>query len=209
MARSAGQEKIFCYALNMEVTPETEQLPIAVEAARPEDAEAMVRVCDQAWIETYPNDAAGISEGVIRERVQGKHGERFAQKAQRYRELIKTQDADTHAAFVARQGDEVVGISLPYVEEQDGQRRHRLGALYTLKKVHGQGAGAEILKKTLDWHGPHDVWLHVAAYNERAIRFYEKHGFERTGVVVPDELAKSDNVHIPQIEMVRRHQSNA
>ncbi len=45
--------------------------------------------------------------------------------------------------------------------------------------------------------------LTVAAYNERARRFYAQHGFVVTGSQAGDELV-IDGVAMPELEMVRR-----
>ena len=47
-----------------------------------------------------------------------------------------------------------------------------------------------------------DVYLTVAAYNERAKGFYARHGFVFTGQHGEDQLA-IDGVVMPELEMVR------
>ncbi|MBI4032629.1 GNAT family N-acetyltransferase [Candidatus Berkelbacteria bacterium] len=175
---------------------ESEQVPIIVEVARPEDAEEMVHVHNQSWLETYPNEEHGISEEDIRHRLAAK----AEGKVERYRKMIETQRDSDHAAFVARQNGTTVGIALPYVE---GDGRRRLGALYVLKRAHGTGAGSQLLGRALQWHGNNDVYLQVTSYNERAKRFYEKHGFEFTGKEGFEEVG---DVKMPVMEMVRRKQ---
>ncbi|MCA9348169.1 GNAT family N-acetyltransferase [Candidatus Saccharibacteria bacterium] len=50
------------------------------------------------------------------------------------------------------------------------------------------GIGSLLLQNTLDWHGTsEDIYLHVVSYNERAIRLYEKYGFEKTGIETPEQ----------------------
>jgi hypothetical protein len=58
--------------------------------------------------------------------------------------------------------------------------------------------------RNLAWHGEdQDVYLAVAAYNERAVWFYTRHGFVLTGQPGHDEPA-IDGVVMPELEMVRR-----
>jgi GNAT superfamily N-acetyltransferase len=60
--------------------------------------------------------------------------------------------------------------------------RRRVGALYVLPSAQGSGIGHALLERNLAWHGDdRDVYLTVAAYNERARRFYARHGFVVTG----------------------------
>ena len=65
------------------------------------------------------------------------------------------------------------------------------------------GIGHALLERNLAWHGDdRDVYLTVAAYNERARRFYARHGFAVTGSPAGDELV-IDGVAMPELEMVR------
>lgn len=191
----------------MEILPkqEPESVPVTIEVARPDDAEEAVRVHAQSWVETYPNEEFGITEAAIRKRIYGENNQKIPERIERYRQRISSQD-ESHAVFVARQGGKIVGLTMPFIDE-DG--RHRLGGLYTLKEVHGQGVGPQLLQKALEWHGESDVYLTVTTYNARAIRFYEKHGFEPTDVPVEDELAQPGDVKLPEIEMVRRYRRAA
>lgn len=181
---------------------ETERLPIVIELAKVEDAKEMVEVHAQSWLETYPNNALGITEEIVRNSIFGEQNEKIADRIERYARRIETKDEHNHSAFVARQDNKIVGLSLPYVEPGG---RHRLGAFYVLESAWGQGVGSQLLSKALDWHGSNDVYLLVATYNERAIRFYEKHGFHRTGAESEEIFTK--DVKMPEFEMV--HQSDS
>ena len=71
----------------------------------------------------------------------------------------------------------------------------------------GSDLGHRLLARNLAWHDEdQDVYLIVAAHNERAVRFYARHGFVLTGRPGQDDLA-IDGVVMPELEMVRRGKS--
>lgn len=170
-----------------------------ISSARPEDAEGIYQVQRQTWIDTYPNDQAGISEQDIRDRIEGANGEKVVNKIDRWRKRIES-TGEKGGIFIAKQDDKVIGFVAPGIIE--GQRR--IGALYVLPEAQGQGLGRSLLNKAIDWHGrDEDIYLHVASYNDNAIGFYEKNGFEKTGRVIEDIDAHENNAkEIPEIEMV-------
>ena len=92
------------------------------------------------------------------------------------------------AFFFAKKGQEVVGylkVNFPGAQsDQQGDNCLEIERIYTFKAYFGYGIGEFLLKKALDIAQAenHDfVWLGVWEKNERAIRFYQKHGFERFG----------------------------
>jgi ribosomal protein S18 acetylase RimI-like enzyme len=177
---------------------------LTVRPAVPEDAEGISRVNVATWLATYPNDELGITAELLRLHLQGAAGETATERVARFRRGIAASSAASASSgcFVALSDGEVVGYTFPHVV---GGGRHRVGALYVLPAFHGRGIGRLLLERNLAWHGDGvDVYLHVAAYNEQAIRFYERHGFALTGEEGHDEVAVIGNVRIPEIEMLRR-----
>ncbi|MFF4753343.1 GNAT family N-acetyltransferase [Streptomyces sp. NPDC002514] len=51
----------------------------------------------------------------------------------------------------------------------------------SLDHAQGHGLGGHMMTEFLTWAGPARIRLGVADYNERAVRFYQRHGFEITG----------------------------
>lgn len=179
--------------------PEQTNPALEVQFATPEDAAGIFDVQRQTWIDTYPNAEAGITEQDIRNRVEGEHGELVADKIAWWRKGIET-SGENRAIFVVRDEDKVVGFVAPGI--MDDQRR--IGAIYVLPEAQGKGLGRKLLDKAIDWHGrDEDIYLHVASYNDNAIGFYEKNGFEKTGRDIEDLDARQRGVvEIPEIEMV-------
>jgi len=186
--------------------PEQTIPTLDVQPASPEDAAGVFDVQRQTWIDTYPNEEAGITEQDVRNRVEGEHGELVADKIAWWRKGIET-SGENRAIFVVKDEDKVVGFVAPGI--MDGQRR--IGAIYVLPEAQGKGLGRKLLDKAIDWHGrDEDIYLHVASYNENAIGFYEKNGFEKTGRDIEDLDARERGVvEIPEIEMVLKADSNS
>lgn len=173
-----------------------------MRVAVPDDAPAIRSVQARTWLATYPNPELGITREGLRRHLEGEDGERIAERTARIRQRLAAHAGDPAGGcdFVAVLDGEVVGFTAPFVSP--GGRR-RVGALYVLPSCHGLGAGHRLLARNLAWHGNgQDVYLVVAAYNDRAMRFYERRGFVVTGPAVGDALA-IDGVVMPELEMVR------
>ena len=175
-----------------------------IRDAAPDDAAAIRSVQARTWLATYPNAELGITREGLRRHLEGERGERITERIDRTRQRLSAHAADPTGGcdFVAvLAGGAIVGFTAPFVEASG---RRRVGALYVLPSAQGSGIGHALLARNLAWHGDdRDVYLTVAAYNERARRFYARHGFVVTGQPAGDELV-IDGVAMPELEMVRR-----
>lgn len=87
----------------------------------------------------------------------------------------------SHHVLVARSGGRIVGYTLLLRPSEADPAE--LSKMYVLPEFHGGPAG-ELMRHALDWAiacGAPAVWLGVNRANERAQRFYRRHGFEVTG----------------------------
>ncbi|WP_190394802.1 GNAT family N-acetyltransferase [Nocardiopsis deserti] len=147
-----------------------------IETPLADDAPAIARVLLTAWIQTYPNRQAGIDEAWIREhRGPVTTPEEVAQ----WQEFIvqAARQPDRFFCRVVRSQGEIVGFLCGRREEE----AVNLGPMYLLRKAQGGGIGGRLMKVFLDWAGDSPMRLWVTTYNERAVLFYQRYGFEATG----------------------------
>ncbi|MDR6907738.1 GNAT superfamily N-acetyltransferase [Agromyces sp. 3263] len=161
--------------------------PLAVRAARVEDAAGMARVLVRSWQETY--------RGLMRDEVLDDPGligfrERF------WVAVLTDERYRASRAAVAERDGELIGVALagPPDPPEPGWTSH-LSVLYVIAAEHGSGAGAALLDAVIDPRESAALW--VADPNPRAQAFYRKHGF------VPDGVAQVDE-GVREIRMVRR-----
>lgn len=173
---------------------------ISILDAVPKDAEAIREVSRLGWLATYPNDEHGITREDI--------DERFAFKTEKDRQKLiedrKQKIADPLWRYwVAKDGEEVIGFSIA----RRGEKSNIVEAIYLLPDYQGKGLGEQLTQTALVWLGKEkDIEVNVAKYNDRAIKFYEKFGFRKTGIEPLSEITKlPSGKRIPQIEMVLKY----
>lgn len=176
---------------------------VEIKRAVPEDAEGLCSIRDKGWLAAYPNPELGITVEDVRLMAQGPNGEYVPRRIAGMKERFAKQDGINTATFVARIGNKIAGYADPFIDEQG---HHRVGALYVDPDLHGRGIGSKLMQKVLEFYGPNkDIYLEVVSYNQNAINFYKRFGFEATDGVVPEEEGRPDYLKsLPLIEMVRR-----
>ncbi|MFJ9472517.1 GNAT family N-acetyltransferase [Streptomyces caniferus] len=139
-----------------------------------DDAASLGPLLLKIWLQTYPNEAAGIDETWIREhRGASATAEGIAQ----WREFIEAakQRPDLLFCRVVRSNTEIIGFLCGRRDEVVA-----LGPMYLLNEAQGLGVGGRMMSEFLTWAGSSPVRLWVTEYNERAVRFYERYGFKTT-----------------------------
>lgn len=130
-------------------------------------------------------------------------------RGERWRELLGARIDDPRAdpperTWLAFDGAELVGFcdTAPSDDEPDC---FEVRALYVAQRVAGRDVGARLLARALrdvEWRGAKRVALWVLASNQRARRFYEKHGFKPDGATKLDE--KPGGPALFEVRYVRR-----
>lgn len=164
-----------------------------IREATMDDIENIRRMHAQSWLDTYPNEKAGISYEWVKEATDTwLTPEGLEKSREHFRGVFGNPD---HFYRIATDGDRVIG--LVHGLEQDGHKH--LGALYVDKGYHGTGVAQRLMDQVDTWFGDDEVDLEVVAYNERAKAFYRKYGF-----VESDKVNELFEGRLPNVTMIRK-----
>ncbi|MFD6198124.1 GNAT family N-acetyltransferase [Mycobacteriaceae bacterium NPDC060252] len=115
-----------------------------------------------------------------------------------------------HRVLVARENDAIVGYAMlvdGVAEDPDVQRAvtlrpaMQLSKMYVLPEFHRAGVAGALMTAALTdaaARGAMGVWLGVNQENERAQRFYAKHGFNRSGTKTFQVGERVENDYVMQ-----------
>lgn len=169
---------------------------IIITSPIPGDAKGITTVLHMAWLATYPNEALGITTEDIENSYKDSFTEENLKKAEEKLKNIP----HNQKRVVAKDGDIVVGVATMVKNEDNNQ----LKTIYVLPEYHSKGIGTMLWEAVRDFIDPtKDTIVQVADYNQQAIGFYEKLGFNDTGKRWKNEkwMMKS-GVCIPEMEMI-------
>lgn len=169
---------------------------IVIKKAEKEDAEGIQNVFYSTWMETYPNETAGITREDIEVFFKDSMTDSGIQK--RVEDIEKI--PNNCLFLVAKDSGRVVGICRVYVRDVVNQ----LQAIYVLSEYQGKGIGSALFTEALKFFDKEkDIIVQVADYNTNAIAFYTKLGFVDTGKrFVQDKfIMPVTKSHIPELEM--------
>lgn len=166
---------------------------ISIRQATPEDAEQVFKVRAETWLSTYPNKELGITTDMIRQKF--KNPEAGIEKTRRY-----LQDQTHTHTWVADDDGVIAGFIVASIA--DGKQE--ILAAYILPEYQGNGIGSMLMQSALDWIGEGEIEVHVASYNDQAITYYKKFGFETQGTKDGDLTELPGGKSIPEIRMLRQ-----
>jgi RimJ/RimL family protein N-acetyltransferase len=168
-------------------------LPIITDATK-DDAQALVAMHAQSWLDTYPNEAAGVSHEWVKDRVEKWYSpEKMAARIEKIEQAKNSPDMLCRIAKDEK-GD-IVGLAQSFRDKET----QCLGALYVDKAYYGTGLAQRLMDEIIAWSdGARPIEFEVATYNERAKAFYRKYGFE--------EVKGTERLYdvIPVVKMIRK-----
>ena len=172
-----------------------EKPPIEVSDARPDDVEGIQMVFYKTWLATYPNEEAGITVDDIEDRYKDILSE---ERLERRRNDIE-HHLPNERFIVARDTGKVIGICRTIRREDANQ----LQAIYVLPEYQGKGVGGSLWKEAQTFlDTTKDTFVEVVTYNQNAIDFYLRLGFEDTGRRISNEKFKlKSGAIMPEMEM--------
>lgn len=173
---------------------------IKIVLVSPEDARGMIEVFYRTWLDTYPNEEAGITVDDIYDRYKNAFTEESLTK--RKKQLEHLDQGET--LLLAKDGEKVVGVCRVVEHPQKNQPQ----AIYVLSEYQRKGIGQLFWNEAQKVFNPKkDIFVEVATYNTKAIEFYKKLGFIDTGRRWSEFIMKS-GATIPEMEMMIEKSSN-
>ncbi len=166
--------------------------PVIREATL-EDVYAIRRFHAHSWLETYPNESAGVPRSWVLERwLNWDSEEKLQESSQVIADILANKN---HLYRIAVVGSDVVAL----MHAMRDSITQELGGLYIDKRYQGSGLAQELMELANGfWNSRRPVELSVVDYNERAKHFYEKQGFKK---IVKSEYLHADKM--PSIKMRR------
>ena len=136
------------------------------EALRRSSIEDFEELTRRATAATYFADGLTAEEIAFIERVVRISGESVTSAAR---------NPHQHLATASCAG-KLAGFVIGTVHDEDSRE---LDWLMVDPEFHGGGVASPLMRAGMAWLGEdRPMWLNVVRHNERAIRFYRKHGFE-------------------------------
>jgi ribosomal protein S18 acetylase RimI-like enzyme len=135
------------------------------------DAHVFTEIQARTWLDSYPNDEAGISREDVAAKIQEWEQEGDSR-------IISEMQKPGSRAWVVKKNDEVIGFVAALKDEDE----RSIEALHILPEYQRKGLGSALLATALEWLGTDEkITIEVVTYNTDAQRLYEKFGFKNSG----------------------------
>lgn len=170
---------------------------VTIQKATKSDVRGIQEVYYKTFLQIYPNEKLGVTN----EDIEKFFEDVFTAESIKNRET-QIDKADENTLFlVAKDSENVIGLCVALIKKEYNQ----LQSIYVLPEYQGKGVGKLFWNEALKFFDKNkDIIVHVATYNEQAIKFYESLGFIDTGKRFTEERHKMpvSGVLIPEMEMV-------
>lgn len=160
-----------------------------------EDAEELVSMHGQSWLDAYPSDEYGVSREFIQQAVDKRATKQGLEIRRGY--INEGLSNPSYYLRIAKNSEgEIVGFIDGRKEE-----KNELSGLYIAKSEYGTGLAQQLCDGIMEWFGKEeDIYLTVVTYNGRAQKFYRKNGF----IVIPDTERLYKDTILPVVDMIRK-----
>jgi ribosomal protein S18 acetylase RimI-like enzyme len=169
-----------------------------IKITKPEEKDiyGIQEVFYKCWLNTYPNEKAGVTV----EDIKHKFSEAFTSATLQKRKAYLLNLPGNIRFVIAKDAGQVIGVCWQ-MKKMDV---NLLQALYILPGYQNKGIGHLLWQDALDYFGVgKDIMALVATYNTRAIAFYKKVGFIDTGKRFADERHRmKSGAIITDMEMI-------
>lgn len=157
----------------MTPTSKSHQFEPIIRSTTVDDAFCIRKMQADSWNLTYPNKKAGVTLEWVKERTsKWLTAEGVEKSRQHFSNIIK--DSDNYHC-VAAEADEIVGVM--HASKANGAQH--LEMIYIKQSKFGTGLAQRLIDTAFAWFDmTKPIVLEVANYNQRAIAFYIRNGFE-------------------------------
>lgn len=174
---------------NPKITPKNLNLKnLKIRQAKLSDIDKIIDINDNCWVETYPNPEIGLTKEDIQKNRVNKDLIEF-----RKNDWSKSIQQNPEKTLILEVDSALVGYCV--------FDKECILAFYMNPNFQSQGLGSYLMQEVLQKvENKQNFYVKAASYNQKAINFYKKHGFEfkeNSGV-----FEFSEKIQIPQIKMV-------
>lgn len=149
----------------------------------------------QAWHEAYLHPELGVTDGVIQDAIEfvaTPEGNEFRKN------LFSEMKSDPNK-ILYRVAKDSKGRVVGFMHCTKHEDSNELGGIYLLDVAKGKGVGDQLMEEFLAWSDTSKpTTLQVIAFNDRALSFYQKYGFEKSQKVLEPFKEK-----FPLVEMIK------
>ncbi len=168
---------------------------IQIERPKVHNIDEVHTLLHKTFLATYSNSELNITEALIKELIPEAFDD--AKLEQQKERIIHP---PKNSFYVIAKIDEIiVGVCFAVQKEEHVHLR----SMYVLPEYQRRGVGKALWNALFKWSDKKKpIVVHVATYNENAIRFYKSLGFVDTGKRFTEERhVLSNGISIPELEM--------